>query len=488
MAENRRLDFPPYALWETRAGEGTPIVLLHGLSGSTEWWGRNLEELSAQHLVAAVDLVGFGHNRRFLGPPAVIPPFGEVASLLSRWLPSFGERVHLVGHSMGGQIAIRLAAERPDLVRSLTLVNAAGMPFRLDPRPHIRSLPKPPYGGVSIARVLVPDFLRAGPASVAVAGTRVLFSDMRALMRRVRVPTLLVWGENDPLVPVEYGRAMQREIEGSRLVVLPRAAHVAMWDAPEAFDDELLRFIRDVESGPDVRPEASFAWGIAGWSEGVAHREAGLRRDIVLIHGLGMSSAYFLRLARALFERGWNPIAPDLPGFGESVDGPPAGPDAHADILAAWADRMMIRDAVWIGHSIGCNAVAALKRSRPELVRRMILLGPLWSATRHPFLRMAAMLALDAVREPLRLYRFVLPAYWRAGVGRWWRTWRRYVQDLPCSRVPRDAEFIAGRRDPLADRRCVTPREIDGAHACNDSHPEQLAEVVHFGSHPFTPS
>ena len=113
--------------------------------------------------MAAVDLVGFGRNRRFFGPPVVLPPFAEVTALLARWLETFGEPVHLVGHSMGGQIAIRLAAERPDLVRSLMLVNAAGMPFRLDPRPHIRPLPKPPYGGPGIPRVLVPDFLRAGP-------------------------------------------------------------------------------------------------------------------------------------------------------------------------------------------------------------------------------------------------------------------------------------------------------------------------------------
>ena len=129
-----------------------------------------------------------------------------MTSLLARWLETFGEPVHVVGHSMGGQIAIRLAAERPDLVRSLMLVNAAGMPFRLDPRPHVRALPKPPYGGPGIARVLVPDFLRAGPTSVAVAGARVMRGDMRELMRAIRVPTLLVWGENDPLVPLRVRR------------------------------------------------------------------------------------------------------------------------------------------------------------------------------------------------------------------------------------------------------------------------------------------
>ncbi|HEX8411752.1 MAG TPA: alpha/beta fold hydrolase, partial [Thermoanaerobaculia bacterium] len=161
----RRLDFPPYSLYEKRTGAGTPVVLLHGLSGSSRWWSRNVDALAERHLVAAVDLIGFGRNRRFSGLPLLLPTFSEVTAVLARWLETFGEPVHLVGHSMGGQIAIELAAERPDLVRSLVLVNAAGMPFRFDPRPHVRAVPKPPYGGPGIARVLVPDFFRAGPSS-----------------------------------------------------------------------------------------------------------------------------------------------------------------------------------------------------------------------------------------------------------------------------------------------------------------------------------
>lgn len=475
-ARQTRLDFPPYVLWETRAGSGTPIALIHGLSGSSEWWSRNFDALAARHLVAAVDLTGFGHNRRFMGVPSVLPPFGEVSSLLARWLETFGERVHLVGHSMGGQIAIRLAAERPDLVRSLTLVNAAGVPFRFDFRPHIRSLPKPPYGGVSIARVLIPDFLRAGPASVAVASTRVILSDMRAAMQQIHVPTLLVWGENDPLVPLQYGEEMERAIAGSRLVVLPRAAHVAMWDAPEAFNRELLGFLDAVESGPAEEPPAAFSWGIAGWSEGIAHREAGRRRDLVLVHGLGMSSAYFARLARALFERGWNPIAPDLPGFGESEDGPPCGPDEHARLLAAWAERMKIADAVWVGHSVGCNAVARLLHLYPDLVRKAVYVGPLWTLSNHVQARVAMMLTLDSIREPPRLYGHVLPAYWRAGVARWWRTWRRYIADV--SSTAPEGEFIAGRRDPLPDRCGLSVFEVGGAHACVFSHAGEVAERI----------
>jgi pimeloyl-ACP methyl ester carboxylesterase len=485
MPAARPIAFPPYTLWETRAGSGTPVALVHGLSGSSRWWSRNVEGLAARHLVAAVDLVGFGRNRRFFGAPVVLPPFSEVTALLARWLETFGEPVHLVGHSMGGQIAIRLAAERPDLVRSLVLVDAAGMPFHLDPRPHLRPLHSAPYGGPGIARVLVPDFLRAGPASVAVASTRVMRGDMREMMHALRVPTLLVWGENDPLVPLQYGRAMQQEIAGAKLVVIPRAAHVAMWDAPEEFNRALLEFLGEVEGrAADVTAQPRFSWGISGWTHigdaAMAHRQAGRRRDIVLVHGLGMSSAYFVRLAAELYAAGWNPIAPDLPGFGESVNAPGGGAAEHARQLAEWADGAGVREAVWVGHSIGCNAVAHLVRLRPDLVRESAYIGPLWTRSRYPKIRIMAHLALDALREPLALYRFILAAYWRTGIARWWQTARRFALDVACSPdLPAGSLLLAGIRDPIPDRACVNVVHVPGAHACVFSHPRDVAQ--HFG-------
>lgn len=453
------VDLPPYSLTETVTGTGPPVVLLHGLSGSSRWWSRNVDALAEQHLVATVDLGRFGRL-----------PFEEVIALVARWIERFGEPVHLFGHSMGGLIAIGVAAERPDLVRSLVLISAVGMPFRLNPLPHVKPLPKPPYGGPGIARVLVPDFFRTPPISLTFAGTRVLLADIRERMRSIRVPTLLVWGAGDPLVPLRYGEAMQQEIPNARLEVIPRAAHVPMWDAPEEFNAIALSFIESVEPHEAA---ASFGWGLSGWTNGIAHRQAGRRRDVVLIHGLGMSSTYFVRFARALFARGWNPIAPDMPGFGESDDAPASGPAAHAAALAEWADALSIRNAVWVGHSIGCNTVAHLAALRPDLVRAPVYLGPLWTSARNPQVRFFPRLALDAVREPVSLYRFVIPAYFRAGVWRWWTTWRRFLPDM-CEPAP--AGFrVAGERDPLPD---TDATRVPGAHACHFSHPEETAALL----------
>src|SRR6478672_389734 len=139
--QSREVHLPPYRFWETRAGSGTPVLLIHGLGGSSDWWRRNIDVLAAEHTVVAVDLVGFGRNRFFARRSALPLRFSDTAALLARWIESeFREPVHVVGNSMGGQTAIHLAASRPDLVRSLTLVNSTGIPFELAPGPHIENL------------------------------------------------------------------------------------------------------------------------------------------------------------------------------------------------------------------------------------------------------------------------------------------------------------------------------------------------------------
>ena len=477
MPTQRRIDLPPFTFWETRAGAGTPIVLLHGLGGSSDWWRYNIDVLAESYLVSAVDLVGFGRNRFFLQRSQLPLRFDDIAGLLARWIESsFEEPVHLVGNSMGGHIAIHLAASRPDLVRSLVLVDATGIPFEVVPGAHMESLAMP-HGWRTFLLILARDLFRAGPTAIAVAFARLLRDDARPLLRKLTMPVLLVWGEHDPLVPLTYARQMLMLVPQAKLRVIPRAGHVPMWENPRGFNESLLAFLDEIDAGAK-RAEPAFSWGLSGWTHGIAHRAAGRRRDVVLIHGLGMSSAYFGHFARALFARGVNPIAPDLPGFGESVDGPSAGPEEHARILGDWADALEIRDAVWIGHSIGCNAVVHLQRLRPDLVRRVICIGPLWSP-RNP-LRLLGRLIIDAFREPRAIYSRVLRAYLRCGLGRWMATFRRYASDLR-SASPGNVDLLAGERDPLVDRD-ANPRLtfVPGAHACHFSHPEETAERCGF--------
>jgi len=318
------------------------------------------------------------------------------------------------------------------------------------------------------------DLFRAGPTALAIAFARLLRDDARPLMQTLQMPVLLLWGEHDPLVPLTYARQMLEEIPHAKLRVIPRAGHVPMWENPRAFNEALLSFLGEVDV-VEGSAEPAFSWGLSGWTNGIAHRAEGPRRDVVLIHGLGMSSAYFGRFARALYARGANPIAPDLPGFGESVSGAAAGPAEHARILAEWADALSIRNATWIGHSVGCNAVMNLARSRPDIVNRVVCIGPLWSA-RNPSRLLLALLR-DAFREPLALYAHIFRAYLRCGVRRWFRTFLRYAGDL--RGTPPGALMISGERDPLVDRESIADLVlVPGAHACHFSDPDRCAEAV----------
>ena len=430
--------------------DGPPIVLIHGLGGSADWWRRNVGTLAQRHRVFAIDL-------------DLPRDFDAAAADLARWIETeVREPVHLVGNSMGGHVAIHVAALRPDLVQTLTLVDSTGVPFRIDPGTHLRNL-LIPRGFASFLRILLRDFFRAGPFAI-LRGLLTLFrDDARPLLRSLRMPVLLLWGASDPLVPAEYAKLMLAEMPHARLAVIERAGHVPMWEAPAAFDAALLSFIDG-----DAR---AFSWRLSGYSDGVAHREAGRRREAVLVHGLGMSSEYFVRFAAALHAFGIDAVAPDLPGFGESANAPAMSPREQASVLAAWADRLSIRNALWIGHSLGCNAVAHLAAMRPDLVREAVYIGPLWSQT--PLLLLAALLR-DAFREPLALWPLVLRAYWRCGMARWFGSFRHALRDL--GEKPARGIMLAGERDPLPALRDIV--RVPGAHACHFSFADATARAL----------
>ena len=223
------------------AGEGEPVVLVHGLSGSTRWWSRNVGALSERYRVHLVNLPGFGAARRS-GPRFVL---AEAPSWLLAWMEAVGlERAHLVGHSMGGYLCLRLAASRPEVVRKLVLVDPAGVPPGRTMLGHlVPLLLAARHGTPSFLPVLVRDALYAGPFTLLRATRDLLGEDIREDLRRVEAPTLLVWGEKDVLIPPSVGDLMRAEIPGSSLLVIEGAGHNPMFDRPKEFDAALLDFL-----------------------------------------------------------------------------------------------------------------------------------------------------------------------------------------------------------------------------------------------------
>ena len=211
-------------------------ALVHGLSGSSRWW-RDLLPLLGDRSARVVDLPRFG--RTFRPHDAA----GWLAGELTR--PSV-----LVGHSLGGLVCATLAADRPELVRGLVLVAPAGASQR-------RALAAYAVGLARTIAALRPslfvtiagDALRAGPEALALGA---LYATGTAFEGSVHAPTLLVWGENDRLLPIELADDWQRAIADAELRIVTDAAHVPMVEQPSVFAELLLEFLDRLDNGAGV--------------------------------------------------------------------------------------------------------------------------------------------------------------------------------------------------------------------------------------------
>lgn len=238
--ERRWAKIGPATIAYEVAGSGPPVVLVHGLSGSSRWWRRNIGALTPHRRVYVVDLIGFGASRAQL-------PFAlaEAAGYLTRWLDQLElERISLVGHSMGGMIAAELAADAPERVDRLVLVDPAALPLDARRLRHALSLLRElRYLSPSFLPVLIADALRAGPLTLWRAATALMLADLRPKLALIRAPTLVIWGEHDALVPVAFAQQLAQYLRYEELVVIKGAGHVPMWDRPQEFNRVLLEFL-----------------------------------------------------------------------------------------------------------------------------------------------------------------------------------------------------------------------------------------------------
>jgi pimeloyl-ACP methyl ester carboxylesterase len=263
-----------------RAGDGPAIVLIHGITSSSRTWRSVMRGLAERHMVIAPDLLGHGRSAKPRGDYSLGAYASGVRDLLSVLaIPT----VTVVGHSLGGGIAMQFAYQFPDRLERLVLVDSGGLGEEVSLVLRAATLPGAEFvlpllfspvtrnAGRAVGRTLGRVGLRANANVRGLAEGLDSLGDSdarRAFVHTARsvidprgqrvdardrlylsegVPTMLIWGAKDPIIPLEHGRRAHELMPHSRFEVFPRAGHFPFNDDPERFVALLRDFIATTE-------------------------------------------------------------------------------------------------------------------------------------------------------------------------------------------------------------------------------------------------
>ena len=241
------------------AGKGSVVVLIHGLGADSHHWAANIDALSQNFRVIALDQIGYGRSDK--------PLMRYTVENFSNYLHGFllalkVPKASLVGNSLGGWVALDFAIRHPQMVERLVLVDAAGL--------HPTAALKMPEGGMQTLTHLNTqwffDLLEANKewaatdlgtnafkrhlqngdtytvaSSVAEMITGREFEDKK--LGKVRVPTLIIWGRDDVLIPLVMGEQLHHGIAGSQMLVIDGTGHIPMVGKPTEFNEAVQKFL-----------------------------------------------------------------------------------------------------------------------------------------------------------------------------------------------------------------------------------------------------
>lgn len=228
-------------------GDGEPLLLLHGWGASGELFAPLLDSLQPGRRLIVPDLPGFGTT----APPPTAWSVHDYAAWTLALLDRMGvARADIIGHSNGGRVAIVIAAQHPERVRKLVLVDSAGIRTRGGPGDWLRVRTYKLLRAAQRARALPTALRRVAQARAdrrgsadyrAATGTlrgtlvRLVNEDLTPLLGAIAAPTLLIWGELDAETPLRDARVMERSIPDAGLVVLSGAGHFSYLEQPGRF-------------------------------------------------------------------------------------------------------------------------------------------------------------------------------------------------------------------------------------------------------------
>lgn len=277
--EPQRISIHGHEFGYRRAGKGPAILLIHGIAGSSRTWERVLPLLAADYDVIAPDLIGHGDTDK---PPGDYSLGAQASALRDLLIMLDVKKATVVGQSFGGGVAMQLAYQFPEVCERLALVCSGGLGREVSLILRLLSLPGAEY----VFPILFPAFLRdtgnkvvetlhrsgflhtrasemwRAYASLTQEENRQAFgrtlravidlggqsvSAMDLLYLTSRLPTLIVWGDQDNIIPISHAYAAHEAINGSRLEVIEGSGHFPQIEDPTRFSEVLSDFIRTSE-------------------------------------------------------------------------------------------------------------------------------------------------------------------------------------------------------------------------------------------------
>ncbi len=255
----------------TRGESGDPVILIHGLMSSAYEWQKNIDALAQEHRVYAIDLIGFGFSSRVSEPCYSLRYF---ARAVREFMEAQGlARASLVGHSLGGAVALEFAYDYPAQTDRLVLLApgiylvkyvkpihyAARFPYLprtvvslvvCNPRAHRVSLRNALGGAGRIDEETLSFRVRAtrvqGTLDALLAmATSPHASDLQVKLEDIQAPTLVIWGDQDLVVPLRHGKRLVRELSHAELIILEGAGHLPNEQFPEIVNRLMVDFISE---------------------------------------------------------------------------------------------------------------------------------------------------------------------------------------------------------------------------------------------------
>lgn len=247
-----------HSLAYDQQGDGPAVVVIHGIGGHKEDWTGLAAVLAEKHRVYTIDLLGFGASSK-TGETITIAD--QVAAIVALLDAEGVAKADVLGNSLGGWVAATLAADHPERVGQLVLVDAAGFKAMFEGEPpvnfypindvemrnlldHVRHDPAA-RTGVAVAEALAASMASEDVKAAAAVGKGMYMSErLEDVGHRIMVPTLVIWGAEDRLFPAGIADLVTAHIKGARKVLIPNASHFPQLDNPMAFNAAVVGFLQ----------------------------------------------------------------------------------------------------------------------------------------------------------------------------------------------------------------------------------------------------